>query len=321
MSAADRQELRILLSKKYSLRDIAPVLGRAISSLSEEIKRNSVGGNYDPVKAQHKAYVRRKYSKYQGMKIVEHSRLRQLVEAKLYDDQSPGNIAGRVRTKEKHLPDISKDSIYRYVRSVYGRKIEAYRERRRRRRARRRTPLTSLKDRVFIDQRPKQINTRKRVGDAEADFVTSGRGGRGIILAVVDRKTRVTFLRQIIKVTIPNVHRAFQKIKRRFPELKTITTDNDVLFKHHQELERLLRVKIYFCHPYHAWEKGTIENANKYLRRDIPKGSDISKYSKNFICQTEDKLNRRIMECLNYQTPSESLSKFRQRKTRRNGAK
>ena len=70
LSATDRQELKILLRRKYSLRDIAPVLGRAIASLSEEIKRNSVNGKYDPIKAQHKAYVRRKYSKYQGINYL-----------------------------------------------------------------------------------------------------------------------------------------------------------------------------------------------------------------------------------------------------------
>ena len=166
------------------------------------------------------------------------------------------------------------------------------------------------------EPRPKYINARKRAGDTEADFVISGRAGHGIILVVVDRKTRVTFLEQILQVTISNVHRAFQKIKRYFPELKTITTDNDVLFKHHQELEQSLPVKLYFCRPYRSWEKGTIENTNKYLRKDIPKGSDISKYSKKFIRQVENKLNRRIMECLNCETPAEALNKFRQRKTR-----
>jgi IS30 family transposase len=137
-----------------------------------------------------------------------------------------------------------------------------------------------------------------------------------VILVVADRKTRNSFLEQIIKTKVDNVHRAFMKIQGRFPELKTITTDNDILLQKHKELEKLLGVKIYFCHQYHSWEKGTVENTNKYIRKYIPKGNDISFYSKSFIEKLEQKLNRRIMECLNYRTPSETLKEVRKKKKR-----
>ena len=55
---------------------------------------------------------------------------------------------------------------------------------------------------------------------------------------------------------------------------------------------------------------------NKYIREDIPKGSNISKYSKSFIHLIELKLGRRIMRCLDYQTPVEVLEKSRERKKR-----
>ena len=96
--------------------------------------------------------------------------------------------------------------------------------------------------------------------------------------------------------------------------MKTMTTDNDILFRRHKELEKLLSIKIYFCHPYHSWEKGTVENTNKYIRKDIPKGSNISKYSKKFIISIEEKLNRRFMKCLGHVTPDEILKEFRQQK-------
>ena len=237
------------------------------------------------------------------------------MEEKLYDDQSPSNISGRVKKYERHLVPVSKDSIYRFIKSIYGRRVEYHRNKRKnRRKGRHRNIAEQLKDRTFIDKRPEYINKRKRIGDAEADFMVSGKSGKGIILNVTDRKSRAPFLEQILTVTIENVHKAFQKIKERFPELKTITTDNDILLRFHKELERLLRVKIYFCHPYHSWEKGTVENANKYIRRDIPKGSDISKRSKKFINSIEVKLQRRIMRCLNYRTPQEMLAKHRKHK-------
>lgn len=307
-----------MLEKSYSIRGIARQLGRGHSNIRDEIKRNSTNGKYDPIKADHKARVRRQEAKYQGMKIVVNTKLQEFVEAGLYDDLSPEAVAGRVSDREKHLPSISKDSIRRYIKSPYGRRVEYYRlkEKRKRKRARKRRKLTKLNDRTFIDKRPEYINKRRRIGDAESDFLVSGRGSKGIILNVVDRKSRMTFLELIKEVSIENVHLAFQRIKLRFPELKTITTDNDVLLRKHKELGMLLGVKIFFCDPYSSWQKGTVENTNKYIRRDIPKGSNISRFSKKSIRLIEDKLNRRPLKCLGYKTPDEVLNEYRKLKKR-----
>jgi IS30 family transposase len=108
---------------------------------------------------------------------------------------------------------------------------------------------------------------RNRVGDIEADFIVSGKSGKGILLVAVCRKLRVVFLVIIYQVTIQNIENALLRIKRELPEMKTLTIDNDILFRYHKELEKLLRVKIYFCNPYHSWEKGTVENVNKHIRK------------------------------------------------------
>ena len=250
------------------------------------------------------------------MKIAEHNELKKYIDDNLYDDKSPESIAGRIKKHEKGLPKVSKDSIRRYIKSIYGRRVEYHitQQRRKRKWRKKRLKVTKLEDRVFIDKRPKYIQERRYVGHAEADFLLSGRAGIGIILSLVDRKLRVSFLEQILVVTILNVHLAFQRIKERFPELKSISIDNDVLLQKHKELEKLLKVKVYFCHPYSSWEKGSIENTNKYVRKDIPKGSDISRRSKLFIRKLEDKLNRRYMKVLNYKTPQEMLNEHRKHK-------
>jgi len=249
------------------------------------------------------------------MKIIKNNHLRSIVDSMLYDDQSPPNIAGRINNHESKLPNISKDSIYRYISSLYGRQIEYYLSTKIRRRYRR-PKSKKLEDRIFIDKRPKSIDLRHKIGHVEADFIVSGYSGKGILLVVVDRKTRYTFLERIIDVTIDNVHIAFKKIQSRFPEMKTMTLDNDILFQKHKELEVLTNTKIYFCKPYHSWEKGTVENTNKYIRKDIPKRSDISRHSNLFIKYLEDKLNRRSLRCLNYLTPKEALSLEKNNKKR-----
>ncbi len=284
--------------------------------MSDEIRLGSVRGVYDPRKAHHKAYVRRWRSKYQAMKIVENRDLRDFVENKLLRDDSPVNISGRIRSHEKTLPRVSKNSIYRYIRSPYGRRIEAYRKRKRRKRQRPKSE--KLNDRVFIDKRPVYIDIRKRIGDTEGDFIVSGRSGKGMLLVVTDRKSRIPYIEKILPVSIAETHSAFLRIKKRFPEWKTMTTDNDILFRHHRELARLLNIKIYFCHPYHSWEKGTVEKMNREIRRDVPKGSNLSKYSRRFIHSVEEKLQGKIYKILGFRTPFEVLDRHRKRKNTAN---
>ena len=271
-------------------------------------------GIYDPRKADHKAYVRRKYAKYQGMRIIQHAKLRDFVEDHLYADQSPQAVAGRLQERQSKLPYTSKNTIYRYIKSPYGRRIEYHRSKRRRHRSKPRTK--PWKDRTFINMRPRIINNRRRVGDAEADFIVSGKSGKGILLVVVDRKTRLAFLALILKPSQRAVTRALSRIKRIYPELRSMTVDNDILLQHHQELAKKLGIKIYFCFPGHAWEKGQVENTNRYIRRYIPKSSDLSGWTGREIKRLEAWLNRRYLKILNYASPAEMMDQYRKRKQR-----
>lgn len=249
---------------------------------------------------------------FKGKKIVTDEKLRRFVDGALSDGQSPEAIAGRIRSQEKHLSNVSKDTIYKYLKSPYGKLIGIkWKKKLRLGKSRK---VTKLKDRVFIDKRPKIVEKRLRVGDMEADFIVSSKTGKGILLAAVYRKLRVVFMELIVDVSIDEVHAAFERIKAWFPEMKTLTLDNDILFKMHKTLEQLLKVKIYFCHPYHSWEKGSIENTNKAIRKYIPKGSNLSKYDPEFIQSLEEHLNGRYMECLKYKTPQEKLKEYRKTK-------
>lgn len=310
-----------MLNKHYQQKDIARILKRSAAAISDEIRINSVKNKYDPRKAHHKAYVRRHEAKYQGMKIVQNKKLQDFVERELYDDQSPEAIAGRIASHEKKLRCVSKDSIYRYIKSPYGRWVEYHRSKVRRRRRRKKPRTKPWKDRVFIDKRPLSIEARWYVGHVEGDFIISGKSGKGIIMTVEDRKLRVTFLEQILKPTTKNVTKACLRIKQRYPEWKSMTTDNDILFQHHKKLSKKLNIKIYFCFPGHMWEKPQIENANGYIRRYIPKSSDISGYSKRFVKNIEAKMNRRFMEVIGYRTPQELLDEHRKHKKRRSAFK
>jgi IS30 family transposase len=299
--------------KGHSIRDIATTLGRGASTISDELNRNKVAGVYDPRKAHAKSQVRRKAATFQGKKIVASKALQAFVGAELLNQQSPSAIAGRLSTGIEGLPYVSRDTIEQYIRSTHGRRLEYELKllRRKRKRRKQRPVAEQLQNRTSIDERPSVITDRERVGDVEADFIVSGKTGSGILLTVVDRKIRVGFIRKILPVTIANMEQAFLDVKKAFPELKSITTDNDLLFRHHKRLETLIGVPIYFCDPYSSWQKGSIENLNKHVRKYMPKSSDISQYGNEYIRFVEHRLNSRFMSVLGYKTPAECLTAHR----------
>jgi len=307
---AERLEIAILLDKGYSYRSIADVLKRSVSSISEEINIGKTNGVYDPHKADHKAYVKRKYSKYQGMKVVEDKDLRNYIEEKIKQDWSPEAISGRIEQIEKHLKRISTKGIYKFIYSVYGRNLEkhlAYKGRKRKSKTSRKvSQIKEIKDRVFIDERPKIIEKRKRFGDWEGDFIVSGKSGQGAILTLYERKSKYCLLKKFQFQKIELVHQYILEITGGFI-VNSLTLDNDIVFRKHKELSELLGKPIYFCHPYHSWEKGGVENTNKLIRRYIPKRSDISQYADEYVQMIQNKLNDRPKKCLNYKTPNEVM--------------
>jgi len=307
IDSAERKETAFLLRKGCSLGNIAKMLGRSKSSISDEIKRNSTEGKYDPEKAQHKAYVKRKYSKYQGMKIVGNPILRNYVEEQLAEDWSPEEISGRIQEADKHIKYASRGAIYKFIYSVYGRPLEKHlRCKGKKRKPRGLLPVTKPEGRVFIDQRPKIVENRRRFGDWEGDFIVSGKSGKGVLLVLYERKSRYTLIKRIIGL---NMKTAYQYIFEMTGGIviNTLTLDNDIIFRKHKELSEIIGVPVYFCHPYHSWEKGGVENTNKLIRQYIPKGSNISMYSDEYVKMIQDKLNTRPRKCLNYKTPMEVM--------------
>jgi len=296
------------------------MLGRGVGTISEELQRNQVAGEYDAKKAQAKMVVRRQASKYQSKKIVENLPLQDFLTKALLDGQSPEAIAGRLKEGlEPGLPYVSRDTIETYIKSVYGRKLEyelKLLKAEQKRRNKRKRPGTGPPgdEKTYIDDRPEVITNRKRVGDLEVDFIVSGKTGTGYALTAADRKLRVGFIRKVLPVTVANALAALVDIQRQFPELKSVTTDNDILFRYHKNLESVLGVPFYFCHPYSSWEKGGVENYNGQARKYIKKGSDISQYGDEYIAFVEAKLNSRYMKVLGYRTPQEALDEYRKGK-------
>jgi len=307
ITKTERLEIALLKEKGYSNRDVAKALERSPNTISLEITKNRVKGKYDPRKAQHKAYVKRKYSKYQGMKVAGDSKLREYVEEKLKEDWSPEQIAGRIKNIEITIPYASRGAVYKFIYSVYGRRLERYLRYRGKKRKPRRLKVGQLKNRSFIEKRPEITNKRERFGDWEGDFIESGKRGKESVLVLVERKARYGMFEKITSKSPGLVNQKLRQMAAGITEVKSLTLDNDICFRKHERLSEILATPIYFCHPYHAWEKGGVENLNKLIRQYLPKGCNLSRYSEKTIRSVQNTLNNRPRKCLNYKTPLEIM--------------
>lgn len=311
----DRNEIHELVRKRYTQAEIADRIGVRQSAISYELSTKTRKGRvYDSKYAQHKTRVRQNYKRIRPNTIIEHPELQKAVEELLLDDQSPEHTSKHIQKYRNDLPYVSGVTIRMFIKSPYGRKIEAHRKKLRHSKPGRKKGSVRIEGKRMIDARPKVINDRKRVGDMEGDFVNSGKNGSGALLIHNDRKLRYPLLEKVCPLSIRTLTNAIGRMKKRFPEMKTVTWDNDILLICHKDLERKFKIKIYFCHNYKPQEKGGVENRNKIIRMYIPKGSDISLYSRKYIQKLEEKLQRRIMKCLNYRTPKKVLEIHRKRK-------
>lgn len=297
-----RKELSILRKKGYSLRDIGRALKVNPSSVSRELQRNSSRTDeYDPDKATHKAYVRRKYSKYEGMKIRKSAWLENYVKKKLKIDWTPEQISGRLK-REFGINIISFKSIYKWLYSAYGQQYTDYLPSKRyrpRKRRKKKSKRELIPNRIWIDDRPKEIDDRKRLGDFEGDTMGKPKRSPETLAGLTDRKSRYLLARKVPSLK-DSMHKGFKKLLKD-EVVKSLTLDNGVENVKYE----ILNIPTYFCHPYSSWEKGTVENTFQRMRRYIPKGTKLETVSHQRIASIANKMNNTPRKCLNYLTPAE----------------
>lgn len=307
---SDRLEIALLRGKGHGVRNIAAVLGFSHSSVSRELRRNAVYATYDPTKAQQKAYAKRRYSKYQGMKIAGNVGMKAYVKEKLILGWTPEQIAGRLKRVDIHLPYVSSRAIYKFLYSAQSGGFWMYLKSARHTRRKRGAPKAKreiIKHRIFIDKRPAYVEQRGTFGHFEVDRIESNKTSRAGLLVAHERKSRY-YAAVKTKTRKPDENKnAILLSLRNIARVKSLTYDNDIAFAHHEDVNAALASKSFFCHPYHSWEKGGVENANKLMREYIPKGSNIARYSKKYIRWALERLNHRPRECLLFKTPYEVM--------------
>lgn len=306
----DRYQISILLKKGHSQEDIADVLEKNHSSVNREINRNSVGGVYNPKKAQTKSVIKRAKSKYQCMKIVKHQNFIDFITIGLKDSHwTPEEIAGRWNG-EHHLDAngtkmiISAPSIYKYLYSNRGQSLCKFLVSRRYTKKKRKeggkTKRQMIPNRISIEQRPVIINDRSEFGHWEGDTLGRIKTDSEAVIAMSERISRFLLIDKVpqLKYTMDGFKMLLDPHRSTF---KSLTLDNGVENIKYEKLD----LDTYFCHPYSSWEKGGIENQLGRLRRFIPKKSSLKDYTREQIIGFAEIMNNTPRKCLSWKTPRE----------------
>ena len=294
----ERFVIEKLYSKDTKIREIASFLGRSPNTISGELKRNMVKGTYVAEKAQLKVSQRRWRAKQQCLKVAMDSFLVKFVEAKLDKKWSPKQISGHLK-RELGI-SCSAKAIYKFVESRGLEHKLFWHWNKKQGGPKKKKHAPPQDNRKYIDERPLFSD---EVGHYEVDFIVS-KHSTAVLLVVVDIYTKYTWVQILPNRKRSTISQAFSDIFCGIP-VKSITTDNDIAFHHWAELEAIVQAPIYFCHPYHSWEKGLVENANRWIRCFVPKRRDISTVTQEDLNEIHAFLNDRPRECIDFRIPSE----------------
>lgn len=319
LSLSEREDLFAYLNQEKSCREIGKLLRRDHRTIGREIKRNSGRKRirkrvfikeYSPSKAHGLTEDRRKESK---IGKLDDPSLRNYIINKLGRHWSPEQISGRLKRKVPNL-SLSPEAIYLFIYNKENRKERLWEFLRRRHRRRllftgRKTKNKAIPGRIFIEERPEKAILRKEAGHWETDLMEGVKSEKECLSVFTDRKTGLLKGEKIPDKKAETKRKNTIKLFERKPKnyVQTMTFDNGSENYEHQKIAGELNCQTFFCHPYHSWEKGTVENTIGLIRQYIPKKTPLSKVSKSDINWAIWELNNRPRKRLGFLTPSEAF--------------
>lgn len=314
LSLLEREKLYAWMECGLSIREISRRLGRNHTSLIREITRNTkYGKKYIPCYAQARADRVGNRQRYKAP--LKSPQVFLYVREKLRQYWSPETISGRIGMD---IPGVSitPETIYRYIYSSKTRKAKLSKylcrkhSKRRRQTGRYVHKTTKIPNAISIDNRARYIRKRVQLGHWESDLMEGPKVSGYVLSVSVERSTRYTILGRLTNKGSEVKSRHTVRSMSRLPNqiVRTLTLDNGSENTDHGYItDNISGIKVYYCHPYHSWEKGTVENTIGRIRRYIPKGTDLRLISDDKIEELEYILNSTPRKCLGYLTPYEKM--------------
>ncbi len=307
LTQEQRYIIETLNNENYSQVEIAKRINKHKSVVCRELNRNcdKRSGVYKAVLAQKKCNKRHLEKK---KKISFTEDIKQLVISDLKKDYSPEQIVGVAKNKRKNC--VSAERIYQFIWHDKKKGGDLYKHlrtqgKRYRKRGASKDKRGVIQNRIGIENRPKEVEEKERIGDVEVDLVI-GKGHKFALVTVNDRATGVAWIKKIASKDSEIVKNAIIEILSDMnPLLKTITSDNGKEFSKHSEIASNLGVEYYFANPYHSWERGANENLNGLIRQYFPKGMNFDEITDEQVKNIENKLNNRPRKRFGYKTPNQ----------------
>lgn len=318
----DRLRIEKWLNEGMKPKDIASKLRVHISTVYNELHRGEyqrlVGDTWELVSAYSPDIAEQKYQahlrdKGPALKIGKDHELANYIETTILNKEcSPAAVFGYAQQEGKQFKtSVSVQTVYHYIKKGlflnltqeelprHGKHKQAYKKVCKKEAAR--APAGES-----IEQRPPEVNERQEFGHWEGDTVYSGKGKvktTCALFTITERKTRNEIIIGVPNRKAETIVKAVDALERKLGArkfrliFKSITFDNGTEFAAADMLERscinktIPRTKVYFCHPYSSWERGSNEHVNGMIRRKHPKGTDFSKVSKEQLAATEKWIN------------------------------
>ena len=305
----DRIEIYAMKQAGKTKRAIAQKLGVHPSTITRELDRNTGKRGYRPKQAQHWASQRRQNAR-KALKMTPKTVA--YIESQLDQEHSPEQIAGRMKVDPNYLGHrVSHERIYQHIWQdkdngghLY-KKLRIAGNKKKRKRYGKHDFRGKIPNRIGIEQRPKIVETKKRIGDWEADTLI-GQHHRGAVVSIVERKSQFTLLGQVTYKTADAVQKQMVEQLRPYRRrVHTITTDNGREFAGHETVAKTLKAKVYFAQPYQAWQRGLNEQVNGLIRQYLPKKTDLRDVTDEKLRLIMNRLNHRPRKTLGFKTPYE----------------
>ncbi|MEG0503182.1 MAG: IS30 family transposase [Raoultibacter sp.] len=307
LTIEDRKKIERYLRGGLNSSEIAREINRSPSTIQKEVARGKCEQIVDPIRYKTE-YV---YDWYYAQSLADNAasqkgcprkiapgdialkRVTELIKARKPKNYSP-YAALTQAAHEKQLPvRICVSTLYAYIHSgeygLNGMNLLRPNAKRKDENCEKREAKNRPAE-LSIDNRPKRIIKRNEFGHWEGDLVCSPTkcNGTAAVFTLLERKTRKYIAIRIPSKSPQHVKKALDLVEKWLGDLfsavvKTITFDNGIEFVNFKLLQQSIqsdraspRFDIYYAHPYRSGERGSNENANGFLRRFYPKGTNFA---------------------------------------------
>lgn len=317
--------------EKKPCSEIAKLLNKSVRTIQREIKRGLVENltTLLEIKYVYSADVSEQKYRYNmtakgpNVKLDANYKLVEYIENGIKKEKkSPEILVAEIKRKKEEFGDIVcaktiRNCIHKRILNLTEKDMIYKKEFKEKNKNK--THFDKVPAEKSIDFRPKGANDRSEYGHWEGDLVVGKDGKGAALLTFTERMTREEIIFKIPSKHAINVAKALDKLERKYKskfknKFKTITFDNGGEFRDYKVLEKSYdkrkkepRVQVYYAHPYRSGERGSNENANRLIRRFIPKGTVITDISEEFIQQVEDWINNLLRPMFGYKSSLEMV--------------